>query len=59
MIAGTLAAISPSYMVGAQAFLMDNNYEQDYGIDNSYDDKQYYGKYNSYPSKDSSSAIVK
>ncbi len=45
---------------GAQAFLMDNNYEQDYGMD-SYDDKQSYGKdSNSYDnSKDSSNVIVK
>ena len=47
LIAGTFAAISPSFMTGAQAFLMDNNYEPDYGMD-SYDDKQSYGKDNSY-----------
>ena len=43
MIVGTLAAISPSYMVGAQAFLMDNRY-------NSYEPKQYPDNnyYNSY-----------
>ena len=44
-------------MTGAQAFQMENNYnnyESDYGT-NSYDDKQSYGKEdNSYPSKDSS-----
>jgi hypothetical protein len=34
LIVGTLAAISPSYIVGAQAFLMDNNYEPNYGMDN-------------------------
>jgi hypothetical protein len=47
MIAGTLAAISPSYMVGAQAFLMENNYDPNYGM-NNYDDKQSYGKDNNY-----------
>jgi hypothetical protein len=30
-------------MTGAQAFLMDNNYEPDYGM-KSYDGKQSYGK---------------
>ena len=41
-------------MVGAQAFLMDNNYESDYGM-NSYNGKQSYGKDNNYyKSKDSS-----
>jgi hypothetical protein len=43
LIVGTFAAISPSFMSSAQAFLIDNNYEQDYGMD-SYDDKQTYGK---------------
>jgi hypothetical protein len=53
LIIGTFVAISPSFMVGAQAFLMNNNYEPDYGMNNSHD-KQSYGKDNSYPSKDSS-----
>jgi len=54
LIVGTLAAISPSFVTGAQAFLMDNNYESDYGM-NSYDGKQSYGKDNNYyKSKDSS-----
>jgi hypothetical protein len=54
LIVGIFAAISPSYMVGAQAFLMNNNYEQDYGMHNSHD-KQSYGKdYSYYKSKDSS-----
>jgi hypothetical protein len=44
---GTFTAIFPSFMIGAQAFQMDNNYESDYGMD-SYDDKQSYGKDNSY-----------
>ena len=47
LIAGTFAALSPSFMTDAQAFLMDNNYEPDYGT-NSYEDKQSYGKDNSY-----------
>ena len=49
LIAGTFTAISP-FMTGAQAFQMENNYnnyESDYGT-NSYDDKQSYGKDNSY-----------
>jgi hypothetical protein len=61
LIAGTFAAISPSFMVGAHAqqYGMNqkyNSYEPDYGMDNSYDDKQSYGKdSNSYDkSKDSS-----
>ena len=63
LIAGTFAALSPSFMIGAHAqqYGMDkkyNSYEPDYGM-NSYDDKQSFGKDNSYPSKDSSSAIVK
>jgi hypothetical protein len=54
-------------MVGvhAQQYGMDQRYNSyqpeygtDYGMDN-YDDKQYYGKDNSYPSKDSSSVTVK
>ena len=44
---GTFTPISPSFMIGAQAFQMDNNYEPDYGI-NSDDDKQSYEKDNSY-----------
>ena len=60
LIAGTIFTFSPSFMIpGAQAFLMDNNYEPNYGMDN-YDDKQSYGKDNSYDtSKDSSSVTVK
>ena len=60
LVAGAFVAIYPSYMIGAQAFQMDNNYEQAYGKD-SYDNKQSYGKdSNSYDkSKDSSSTIVK
>ena len=54
LIVGTFAALSPSFMTGAQAFLIDNNYESDYGM-NSYDGKQSYGKDNNYyKSKDSS-----
>ena len=54
LIIGTFAAISPSFMIGAQAFLMDNNNESDYGM-NSYYGKQSYGKDNNYyKSKDSS-----
>ena len=56
LIAGTLAAISPSFMTGAQAFQMENNYEQDYGMDNSHD-KQSYGKDNSYYKSKHSSNI--
>jgi len=59
LIIGTFAAISPSFMTGAQGFLMDNNYESDYGM-NSYDDKKSYGKDNNnyyYKSKDSSSNV--
>ena len=64
LIVGTLAAISPSFVIGAHAqqYGMDqkyNNYELNYGMDNSYDNKQSYGKDNSYPSKDSSSVSVK
>ena len=65
LIVGTLAAISPSFMVGAHAqqYGMDqkyNSYEQDYGMDNSYDDKQSYGKdTNSYDKSKDSSTIVK
>ena len=47
LVAGMIALSSPSFMTGAQAFLMDNNYEPDYGT-NSYEDKQSYGKDNSY-----------
>jgi hypothetical protein len=63
LIVGTFAAISPSFMIvaNAQQYGMDqryNSYEPDYGMDNSYDDKQSYEKENSYyKSKDSS--IVK
>jgi hypothetical protein len=56
LIAGTIFTISPSFMIpSAQAFLIDNKYESDYGMDN-YDDKQSYGQdSNSYDkSKDSS-----
>ena len=58
LITGTFAALSPSFMTGAQAFLMDNNYEPDYGM-NSYDDKQSYGKDSNsdYKSKDSSNVM--
>ena len=66
LLAGTFAAISPSFMVGAQAepyYGMDNNYnnyEQEYGMD-SYDDKQSYGKDSNSndKSKDSSNVIEK
>ena len=51
-----IALSSPSFMTGAQAFLMDNNYEPDYGM-KSYDEKQSYGKdrkdNNYYKSKES------
>jgi hypothetical protein len=47
LIAGMIVLSSPSFMTGAQAFQMYNNYEQDYGMDN-YDDKQSYEKDNSY-----------
>jgi hypothetical protein len=53
LVAGVIVLSSLSFMTGAQAFLMDNNYEQNYGMDN-YDYKKPYGKNNSYPSKDSS-----
>ena len=66
LIVGTLAAISPSFMVGAHAqqYGMDqkyNSYEPDYGMDNSYDDKQSYGKDSNSndKSKDSSNVIAK
>ena len=57
LLTGTFAALSPSFMTGAQAFLMDNNYKPDYGM-NSHDYKQSYGKdsNNYYKSKDSSSS---
>jgi hypothetical protein len=60
LIIGTFAAISPSFMTSAQAFLMDDNYESNYGM-NSYDDKQSYGKDSiSYDkSKVNSNVIVK
>ena len=55
LVAGTIFTFSPSFMIpGAQAFLMDNSYKPDYGMD-SYEDKHSYGKDNSYyKSKDSS-----
>jgi hypothetical protein len=67
LIAGTFAALSPSFMIGADAqqYGMDqqkyNSYEPDYGMDSSYDNKQSYGKDStSYDkSKDSSSTIEK
>ena len=56
LVAGTFTAMSP-FMTGAQAFQMENNYnnyERDSGMDR-YDDKQSYGKDNSYDKyKDSS-----
>ena len=60
LVAGTIFTFSPSFMIpGAQAFLMDNSYKPDYGMD-SYEDKHSYGKDNSYyKSKDSSNVIVK
>ena len=68
LIAGTLAAISPSFMIGvnaqAEPYGMDqqkyNTYEPDDGMDNSYDNKQSYGKdSNSYDKSKDSSTIVK
>ena len=68
LIAGTLAAISPSFMIGvnaqAEPYGMDqqkyNIYEPDDGMDNSYDNKQSYGKdSNSYDKSKDSSTIVK
>ncbi len=57
LIVGTFAVLSPSFMTYAQGFLMDNNYESDYGM-NSHDDKKSYGKDNNYyKSKDSSSNV--
>ena len=56
LVTGTFTALSPSFMTGAQAFQMDNNYKPDYGM-NSHDYKQSYGKdsnNNYYKSKDSS-----
>ena len=44
LTAGTIFTLSPSYMIpGAQAFLMDNKYEQDYGYpsDPGMDDKSH------------------
>ena len=52
LILGTLATISPSFMVGAQAvpeYGMDS-YGSDYGMNNSYD-KRSYGNDNSYDSQ--------
>jgi hypothetical protein len=64
-LAGTFAAISPSFMIGAHAqqYGMDqqkyNNYDSDYGM-NRYDDKQSYGKdSNSYDKSKDSITIVK
>ena len=64
LIVGTFAALSPSFMIGAHAQQFNgmdqkyNNYEQDYGM-NSYDNKQSYGKENSYyKSKDSSGNVI-
>ncbi len=64
LIAGTIFTFSPSFMIGAHAqqYGMDQkykSYEPDYGMDNSYDDKQSYGKedYSDYKSKDSSSSV--
>ena len=63
LIVGTFAAISPSFMIGAHAQqygLDPNSYESDYGMDNSYDDKQSYGKdSNSYDKSKDSSTLVK
>ena len=64
-LAGTFAAISPSFMIGAHAQQYGmgqkyNTYEPDYGMDNSYDNKQSYGKdSNSYDKSKDSSTIVK
>jgi hypothetical protein len=45
LVAGTIFTLSPSFMIpGAQAFLMDNNYNN-YGMD-IYDYKKSYGKDN-------------
>ena len=64
LIVGTLAAISPSFMVGAHAqqYGMDqkyNSYESDYGMDNSYDDKKSYGKDSNSYDKSKDSVIVR
>jgi hypothetical protein len=66
-LAGTFAAITPSFIIGvnaqAEPYGMDhryNSYEPDYGMDNSYDNKQSYGKdSNSYDKSKDSSTIVK
>jgi hypothetical protein len=68
-LAGTFAAITPSFIIGVNAqaepyYGMDqryNSYELEYGMDNSYDNKQSYGKDSNSndKSKDSSSTIVK
>jgi hypothetical protein len=66
LIAGSFAALSPSFMIVAHAQQFNgmdqqkhNSYEPDYGK-NSYDAKQSYGKdSNSYDkSKDSSSNVI-
>ena len=66
-LAGTFAAITPSFIIGvnaqAESYGMDqkyNTYEPDYGMHNSYDNKQSYGKdSNSYDKSKDSSTIVK
>ena len=66
-LAGTFAAITPSFIIGvnaqAEPYGMDqryNSYEPDYGMNNSYDNKQSYGKdSNSYDKSKDSSTIVK
>ena len=65
LIVGTFVAISPSFMIGAHAqqYGMDqqkyNSYESDYGMDNSYDNKQSYGKDSNSYDKSKDSTIVK
>ena len=60
LIAGTFAAISPSFIFGAHAQEYGiqqkyNSYESDYEMDNGNDEKKSYGKENNYyKSKDSS-----
>ena len=65
LIAGTFAALSPSFMVGAQAQQFNgmdqrryNSYEPEYGMDN-YDDKQSYGKDSNSYDKSKDSVTVK
>ena len=64
LVVGTITLSNSSFMVGAQAQQfngmdqMYNNYEPEYGTDNSYDNKQSYEKENNYyKSKDSSSNV--